>query len=122
MGLWSFDSALKLCRYSLRTEGLSLIETVFGIFFIALLGIALGYSQILSLQTTSKSNNVSAASQLALEKLEEFAAQDPEALSSADNETESDVEHGSMSFTRTSTITIESDRSRTATVTVTSNN
>lgn len=55
--------------------------------------------------------------QLALEKLETYAAIDPATLSSANNTTE-EISREQLSFSRTSSITVNTDSSRTIEVAV----
>ena len=103
-------------------KGTSIIEVLVMLSFAAILGLGLTYSLIMSYRSAHKNAYHSAAMQLAIEKLEELKGVDPTDLTSADNQTESNVAVGQMRFTRVSTISVNTDRSRSVLVTVTSNN
>lgn len=116
-------------NYSLRTitrggheRGMSILEVLFLMGFVAIIGLAVTHSTILSLDVTSKNIHSSAASQLAIETLEQYSTVSPNTLSNANNTFESDLDFEGMSFNRTVSISINSDRSRTVQVVVASNN
>ncbi|MDC0357302.1 prepilin-type N-terminal cleavage/methylation domain-containing protein [Oligoflexia bacterium] len=102
-------------------HGLSLIEVLVGLSILSIVGLGLVQSSIVSLNMRHKTENDAMAAQIALEKLEGFAAVDPADYSDGESWTES-VTRSNRNFTRESSVTVNADESRTFTVSITSDN
>lgn len=97
---------------------MTLIELMVCLLVAALVSIGISKSSVLSLRLASKTRHDSAGVQLAMEKLEEFGAMDPQFLDETKSAVETEVIRQGMSFSRMVDVTINSDRSRQITVTV----
>ncbi|RMG39205.1 MAG: hypothetical protein D6719_13820 [Candidatus Dadabacteria bacterium] len=99
-------------------RGIILIEILVGVSLLSIIGLGIITSSIVFIKIRHKSISDALATQIALEELEDFAAEDP--LSHSDGESWSEtVTRGLREFTRTATVTVNSDNSRTLTVSVT---
>ncbi|MCB0333339.1 MAG: prepilin-type N-terminal cleavage/methylation domain-containing protein [Bdellovibrionales bacterium] len=107
-------SRITLCN----EQGFSIAEILCAMTLFAIFALGLAKTTILSMQMRHKSAYDSIASQLAVEKMEEFAGTDPSSLSDGDSWDES-VSRGNMSFNRNSSVSVHSDGSRTVYVDVT---
>lgn len=117
-----FRSALTSERQRAE-EGFSLMEILIAILIIGVIGLGINMNAISSLQLVKYTELNYIASNLALSKIEELAAQDPVNLDSSDNSVESSVSSSAteITFQRTTTIVVNGDDSRTITVQVQSN-
>ena len=82
--------------------------------------VALGVMQstLIAYRYSYQNESRAAAKELAIERLEEFAAQDPETFVDGNQIVEASVTRNSMTFSRTTDFLIETDRTRLVTVTV----
>ena len=113
---------LRICRQTRNEQGTTLVEIIFATFLSLVIAMGILSSTLTSYQTAGGNSRNSVATQLALEKLEQFAAITPQNISSANNQTENDLLRDHMSFIRTVTVTTSSDRTRIVTVNVRAKN
>lgn len=117
----NFGCIARIYASGLRAHGEGLVEVMFSLVLFALIGLGFAYSGITASNTSGRNFQSAAAMKLALEKMEEFVRINPQDLSDADDATESSVQSGNMSFTRTTDVTINTDRTRSVEITVISN-
>jgi len=98
-------------------RGVSLMEALVGMVLLAIIGLAITGSTIFFIKMRHKAMADALATQLALEKLEEFAAIDPANYSSGQSWSET-VSRSGRNFTRESRVTVNSDDSRTFVVNI----
>ncbi|MCB0320179.1 MAG: hypothetical protein KDD60_04580 [Bdellovibrionales bacterium] len=109
---------LKLVNFIDRNEsGMYIAEALVAITLLAVMGLGLAQATILSLKTRQKAAYDSVAHQLAVERMEEFANEDPASLMNGDSWDEK-IERGVMSFNRNSSVVVNSNGSRTVYVDV----
>jgi prepilin-type N-terminal cleavage/methylation domain-containing protein len=103
-------------------RGVSMVEVLVAISILAISGLAVTQSTIRSFATLNQSYRTSVASQIALDKIESFAQQDPSTIQTSSNESNNSVTHSGLQFLRSTSVAVNSDGSRTITVSVASQN
>jgi len=101
-----------------RDKGFTSIELLVAISILSIVALAVSINTVKSFVFLKRGIRTSYATELAQDKIEYFAAMDPTNLSSANNQTETNLVFNKVTFTRTSTVTSNSDGSRTVSVTV----
>jgi Tfp pilus assembly protein PilV len=101
-------------------SGASMVEVLVAMSLLAISGLAVTQSTIRAYATLNQSYRTSVASQIALDKIESLAQQDPSTIQTTSNESHSAVTQTGLQFFRTTTVTVNADGSRTVLVTVTS--
>jgi Tfp pilus assembly protein PilV len=101
-------------------SGVSMVEVLVAMSLLAISGLAVTQSTIRAFGTLNQSYRTSVASQIALDKIENLAQQDPSTIQSTSNETNSSVTQSGLQFLRSTRVTVNSDGSRTIIVSVTS--
>lgn len=99
-------------------SGFGILEVMVAIVVLAIVSLTTARASIVSYINLNSSMRNSMATQLAIEKLEQFAATDPSTLTSASGGTESAVKQDNVTFTRTTTVTVNADSSVSVTVAV----
>lgn len=102
--------------------GFSLLEILVTTALLSIVGLGLALSTVTSFNTFNRSVRHALATDLVLDKLEQFAATNPSTLSAANDETNTAVTERGISFNRTTTVTVNVDGSRTAAVSVSCTN
>jgi len=102
-------------------KGLFLIDVIVAILLSAIIAMGLTQSALVSYRYSQKAIADSVATQLALEKLEEYGTINPETLSDGDQQIETEIIREGISFRRQLDVSINALRSRVITVQVTSN-
>lgn len=107
-----------------QEEGFSIIEVIISIVIIAIMSLGILTNILMALRSDKLIEVNQAAYNLALSKVEQFAAIQPSQLDASDNSTENAVAVSGMNitFTRVSQITVNADNSRTIQVDVSSDN
>ncbi|NMC64511.1 MAG: prepilin-type N-terminal cleavage/methylation domain-containing protein [SAR324 cluster bacterium] len=109
-----------LIRQSLGgSQGFSLIEVMATILILAVTGLAIARSTIVSYRIMHRNERNAIALQLALQAMEEYATLSPVTLSASNDRSEPLVIYNNMKFARTSTVTVNGDNSRTVSIVVT---
>lgn len=107
-------------RYK-KEEGFSLVEILVSLTLFSVLALNLLHSTVLSHRTAIRARRNSAAAQVALERMEQLSAVDPETLIGFNGESMVETRYN-VTFTRTVAVAIEADRTRTVNVSVTNPN
>jgi len=105
-----------VCAVSRREAGVTLIELVVAIVLIELAFLAIANSTRTSFYHFKRSLRETYATELAIEKMEEISAKDPETISE-DGEKESITRRG-VKFTRSVNVAVQNNNSRLVTVSV----
>ncbi len=107
-----------VCKKDLKNQnGFSMLEVLVSVAILSIVGLGISQSSIGMLRARTVTLNKQVSTQLATEKLEQYAALDPLTLSAENSNSES-LSHAGKSFLRSSTITVNSNGSRTVTVSV----
>lgn len=106
-------------RHDFRSSGFSIVECLVAVAILGIAALAASKGTIASYSYSKRSLRQSIATQLAEEKLEEYAATDPSLLTAASGLAEPYVTSGNVVYSRVSTVTVNADASRTVTVVVT---
>jgi prepilin-type N-terminal cleavage/methylation domain-containing protein len=101
--------------------GFSMVEVLAAVAILSVVGLAVAMNGIHTYTSIKRNERNSVARQLATEKLEEFASQDPSSLTAASGTTELNLTSHNMFFRRISTVTVNADSSITVSVSVSSN-
>lgn len=102
-------------------RGFSMVECLFALAILSVSALAVTQGSIYSLVHMKRAIRQNIAQELALSKLEEYAAIDPSTLDSGDDSNEPSLSVDNISFSRQVAVTVNSDNSRTVTVTVATN-
>lgn len=98
--------------------GFSMIECLVAVALLSVTALAVTHSTVQSMVLAKRNMRNSMATQLALSKIEEYAAMDPESYTAANSVTGTSIVFDDVTFTRSIAITVNSDSSRTVQVTV----
>lgn len=105
---------------SKKEEGFSMVEVIVSILIIAIMSLGILSNILMALRSDKLIEINQAAYNLALSRVEQFAAIKPSELDASDNSSETalTVAGLNISFSRTTTVTVNADNSRTITVDV----
>lgn len=101
-----------------KEEGLSIVEVLVALVFSSLVALGLTHASSVSFLTSHNSLTRSVAMILAMERLEEYSAINPDSLTAAMNQTQT-LTRGSINYQRVTTVSINADRTRQIAVQVT---
>lgn len=92
--------------------GFSVLEVLLAIGFLAIVATGVAANTVLSYQLTKRAIRAEIASELARSRFEELVATDPATLNEGNNQNESGIVAGGVSFSRQTIVTVNSDGSR----------
>lgn len=101
-----------------KQAGFSVVEVMLCVILLAIVALGISNSTVIAIRANNISSHNSLASQLAIERLEEYASNDPAILVTDATLSETGIVRDGRAFDRTTTVTINPDRSRTVTVSV----
>lgn len=107
-----FISIKNICIEDTKAQrGFSLMECLVLMVLFSIMGLGLAYSGIMLVSSRAKAYRSSLCNQIALDRIEEFAAVDPTTLDDTDDSI-STVTRDGLSFRRTVNVTVNADSSR----------
>lgn len=102
-------------------KGFLLIEVLVAVLLLSIASLSILQSTLMSYKTVIRNQRNSLAQQIALEKMEELAAENPANLGDGFDATEAELVYDSVPFTRVTDVTVNADNSRSVVVTVLAN-
>ena len=107
-----------ILNISKSEDGFLIMDALVAMVLAAIVALGVTQSTLIAYRYSYQNEARAAAKELAIERLEEFAAQDPEGFVDGNQIVETNVTRNSMTFTRTTDFVIEADRTRLVSVTV----
>jgi len=113
------DPEQGVCGLLIRQDrGFLLIEVLVAVLLLSIASLSILQSTVMSYKTVIRNQRNSLAQQIALEKMEELAGENPANLGDGFDATETGLVYDDISFTRVTEVTVNSDNSRTVVVSV----